>query len=147
MLTRSLERIFNPSRYNGKLIYQVFFYWNIRAYITWKQLWYFLPWIIYTTSAPKSNNPVVRSIHTASYTDKTSTPFPFILNTICSWWQFSFRFWTKWKSIRFKIERKLSPRAYPIQYERKWNTSFFSVGRAASISPWTGEVFWCAVDT
>ena len=27
--------------------------------------------------------------------------FPFISNGIWSWWQFSFRFWTKWKSIWF----------------------------------------------
>ena len=39
-------------------------------------------------------------------TDKTIFPFPFLLNGIWSWWQFSFRFRTKWKSIWFKIERK-----------------------------------------
>jgi len=39
-------------------------------------------------------------------TEKTSIPFPFILNGIRLWWQFSFRFWTKWNSIWFKIERK-----------------------------------------
>ena len=37
---------------------------------------------------------------------KTIFPFPFKLNGIWSWWQFSFRFWTKWISIWFKIERK-----------------------------------------
>ena len=26
-----------------------------------------------------------------------------------------------------KLKEKLSPRSYPIQFERKWNTSFFSV--------------------
>ena len=41
-----------------------------------------------------------------SYTVKTMFPFPFKLNGIWSWWQFSFRFWTKWNSIWFKIERK-----------------------------------------
>ena len=40
------------------------------------------------------------------YTEKTSIPFPFKLNGIWSWWHLSFRFWTKWKSIWFKIERK-----------------------------------------
>ena len=38
-------------------------------------------------------------------TEKTSIPFPFTLNGIWSWWQYSFRFWTKWNSIWFKIER------------------------------------------
>ena len=41
-----------------------------------------------------------------SYTEKTSIPFPFKSNGIWSWWQFSFRSWTKWKSVWFKIERK-----------------------------------------
>ena len=39
-------------------------------------------------------------------TDKTIFPFPFTLNGIWSWWQIFFRFWTKWNSIWFKIERK-----------------------------------------
>ena len=39
-------------------------------------------------------------------TEKTIFPFPFTLNGIRSWWQLSFRFWTKWNSIWFKIERK-----------------------------------------
>ena len=29
-----------------------------------------------------------------------------LVNGIWSWWQFSFRFWTKWNSICFKIRRK-----------------------------------------
>ena len=28
-----------------------------------------------------------------------------------------------------KSKRKLSPRSYPIQFEREWNTSFLSVRR------------------
>ena len=40
------------------------------------------------------------------YTEKTSIPFPFKLNGILSCWQFSFRFWTKYNSIWFNIERK-----------------------------------------
>ena len=40
------------------------------------------------------------------YTEKTSISFPFTLNGLWSCWQFSFRFWTKWFSIWFKIERK-----------------------------------------
>ena len=32
--------------------------------------------------------------------------FPFELKGIRSWWQFSLRFWTKWISIWFIIERK-----------------------------------------
>ena len=38
------------------------------------------------------------------YTEKTI--FPFTLNGIWSWWQFFCRFWTKWKSIWIKIDRK-----------------------------------------
>ena len=40
------------------------------------------------------------------YTEKTILPIPFPLNGIWSWEQFSFRFWIKWNSIWFKIERK-----------------------------------------
>ena len=40
------------------------------------------------------------------FTEKKVLPFPFTLNGIRSWWQFSFRFWSKWKSISFKIEKK-----------------------------------------
>ena len=68
----------------------------------------------------------VSAIH---YTEKTIFPSPFTLNGIWSWWQFSFRFWTKWKSIWFKIGSiKLSPWSYPIQCERRWKYSFLSVG-------------------
>ena len=41
-----------------------------------------------------------------NHTEKTVLPFPFTVNGIWSWWHFSFRFWTKWNSIWFKIERK-----------------------------------------
>ena len=65
----------------------------------------------------------------APYTEKTMLPFPFILNGIWSWWQFSFRFLTKWKSIWFrKSKGKLSPLSYPIQFVRKWSTSFLGSG-------------------
>ena len=40
------------------------------------------------------------------YIEKTIFPFPFTLNEIWSWWQFSNRFSSKWKSIWFKIEKK-----------------------------------------
>ena len=40
------------------------------------------------------------------YTEKTILPIPFTLSGIWSWWQFSFRFWNKWSSIWFKIEKK-----------------------------------------
>ena len=40
------------------------------------------------------------------YTEKTRILFPFKLNGIWLWWQFSFQFWAKWNSIWFKIERK-----------------------------------------
>ena len=33
-------------------------------------------------------------------------PFPYTLNGIWLWGQISFRFWTKWNSIWFKIKRK-----------------------------------------
>ena len=42
-----------------------------------------------------------------AHTAKTIFPFPFTLNGVWSWWQFSFRLWTKWSSIWFKIERKI----------------------------------------
>ena len=62
------------------------------------------------------------------YTEKTIFPFPFTLNGIWSWWQFSFRF-SEPSEIAFcsKSKGKLSPRLYPIQYERKWKNSFLSV--------------------
>ena len=41
-----------------------------------------------------------------AHTEKTTFPIPFKLNGIWWWWQFSFRFWTKWTSIWFKIQRK-----------------------------------------
>ena len=44
--------------------------------------------------------------HICWYTEKTTFPFPFTLNEIWSWWQFSFQFWTIWNSIWFKIEKK-----------------------------------------
>ena len=40
---------------------------------------------------------------------------------------FTFDFWTNWISIWLKIERKLSPQSYPIQFERKCNISFLIV--------------------
>ena len=62
-----------------------------------------------------------------AYTEKTIFPFPFTLNGIWSGWQFSFRFKTKWNSIWFKIERQTVTTIIPIQFERKWKTSFLSV--------------------
>ena len=48
---------------------------------------------------------------TGWYTEKTGTiPFPFKMNGIWSWWLFFFRFWTKWNSMWFKIERKIVPK-------------------------------------
>ena len=58
-------------------------------------------------------------------TEKTIFPFPFKSNGLWSWWQFSFRFSTIWKSIWFKIKGRLSARSYLIQFERKWKYSFF----------------------
>ena len=40
------------------------------------------------------------------YTEKSIFSFPFTLNGIWSWWQFSIQFWTKLNSIWFKIWRK-----------------------------------------
>ena len=45
-------------------------------------------------------------VNCAPPTEKTRIQFPFKLNGTWSWWQFSFRYWTKWNSIWFKIERK-----------------------------------------
>ena len=57
--------------------------------------------------------------------------------------EFSFWFWTKWKSIWFrKSKRKLSPRSYPIQCERKWKYSFLSVDRKTA----TDQTYSCPRD-
>ena len=64
--------------------------------------------------------------------------FPFTLNGIWSWWQFSFRFLFKWNSIWFKIERKTVTTIRFHSIYRKWNTSFLSE-RDAHI----GECFLC----
>ena len=60
-------------------------------------------------------------------TEKTIFPFPFALNGIWSWWQFFFRF-SESNRIPFgsKSKRKLSPRSYPIQCDRKCKYSFLS---------------------
>ena len=44
-----------------------------------------------------------------TFTKKIMFLSAFTLNGIWSWWQFSFRFWTKWNSIWFKIKRKTVP--------------------------------------
>ena len=54
----------------------------------------------------KAPRDLASAARNSIYTEKTIFPFPFKLNGIWSWWQFSFRFWTKWISIWFKIERK-----------------------------------------
>ena len=56
-------------------------------------------------------------------TEKTGIKFPFKLNGIWSWWQFSFRCWPNGNLFGSKLIGKLSPRSYPIQFERKFNTS------------------------
>ena len=48
------------------------------------------------------------------YTEKTIFPFPFILNGIWSWWQFSFNFEPNGFQFGLKLKGKLSPRSYPI---------------------------------
>ena len=80
------------------------------------------PWIpsIFNCLAPDQTN-------NSDYIEKTIFPIPLILNGIWSWWQFSFRFWTKWNSIWFRNSKiNLSPRSYPIQCERKWKYSLLS---------------------
>ena len=52
---------------------------------------------------------LIYTARTRLYTEKTILPIPFTLNGIWSWWQFSSRFWTKWNSIWFKIEKKTVP--------------------------------------
>ena len=46
------------------------------------------------------------NIYIHIYTEKTIFSFPFTVNRIWSWGQFSFRFLTKLNSVWFKIERK-----------------------------------------
>ena len=69
-----------------------------------------------------------------SFTEKTSIPFPIKLNRIWSWWQFIFRFWTKWKSIWLKIERKTVTKIISHSYwqEMEWQFSQRNVSRPAS---------------
>ena len=58
---------------------------------------------------------------------KTIFPFPFTLNGIWSWWEFSLRFFNQMEfHLDLKSEGKLSARSYPIQCETKWKYSFFS---------------------
>ena len=45
-------------------------------------------------------------VHSYTLRKLVAISFPFALNGIWSWWQFSFRFRFKWISIWFKIERK-----------------------------------------
>ena len=78
-------------------------------------------------SLARTGNPPIR------YTKKTIFPFPFTLNGIWPWWQFSFRFSEpNWNPFGSKSNGKLSPRSDPIQCERKWNTSFLSEESQAS---------------
>ena len=59
--------------------------------------------------------------------------FPFKLNGIWSWWQFSFRFLTKLNSIWLKKSiGKLSSRWDPIQCERNLKYCFLSVGHVGT---------------
>ena len=68
-----------------------------------------------------------------AYTEETILPIAFTLNGVWSWWQFSFRFWTKWKSNWFKIERKNCHHDH-IPFNVKGNGSIvFSVWVACSI--------------
>ena len=53
-----------------------------------------------------SKEEKVKVYYPSAHTEKTNNLFPFKLNGIWSWSQFSFRFWTKWNSIWSKIERK-----------------------------------------
>ena len=71
---------------------------------------------------------------TILYTEKTIFPFPFTLNGILSWWQFSFRFWTKGFLFGSKSNGRLSLRWYRIQCERKWKDRFLSVRRIPLLS-------------
>ena len=61
---------------------------------------------------------VWRHIWGRLYTEKTRFPFAFKFNGIWSWWQYSLRFWTKWKSIWFKIERNTVTTIYRFENEQ-----------------------------
>ena len=69
----------------------------------------------------KKNNSSER--HTC--TEKTRILFPFKLDGIWSWGQFSFQF-SEPNGIPFglKSKEKLSSRSYPIHFERKWKYMF-----------------------
>ena len=55
---------------------------------------------------PESHLDDKFSIANSECTEIARILFPFKLNGIWSWWQFSFRYWTKWNSIWFKIKTK-----------------------------------------
>ena len=68
------------------------------------------------------------------YTEKNIFPFPFELNGIWSWWQFSFDFKPNGFPFGSKLKGKLSPRSYPIHFERKCRYSLLIVASHDSIS-------------
>ena len=65
------------------------------------------------------------------YTEKTIFTFHFPLSGMGSDRGYSFPFDFEQNGIPFgsKSKGKLSPKSYPIQFERKWNTSFLSVSK------------------
>ena len=85
-----------------------------------------LPWYLSVLEYQKYNCTEIIQIMSAlhwenSYSNSFQIELDMIVVTV-----FLSIFWTKWISIRFrKSKGKLSPRSYPIQFERKWNTVFF----------------------
>ena len=82
---------------------------------------------LFYSSIPTNQLETCFYVRTQLYTEKTILLFPFKLNGIWSWWQFSFIFETSGIPFGSKLKGKLSPRSYPIQFERKCNYSFLSV--------------------
>ena len=84
-------------------------------------------------SIPQTPDAAQSTTVATYYTEKTHILFPFKLNGIWSWWQFSFRFEPNGIPFGSKSKGKLSSRSYRIQYERKRKYSFLSAGDAGCI--------------
>ena len=69
-------------------------------------------------------------------TEKTIFLFPFKLNGIWSWWQFSFQFWTKWTSIWFKIKRKTVTTIISHSMWKEMEKKILSVAYGIDMSKW-----------
>ena len=91
-----------------------------------------------TVAQPATMNGATSRDKWSKHTDKTMFPFSFTLNEIWSWWQFSFRFLTKWNSIWFKIKKEnCHHNNIPFDLKGNGNTVF-----SACVCVCGGRVWW-----